>query len=132
MKILLWSRICFVVVWIIACMQAVLSELGVFPVAYVRLDAAGQYVIQLVGIVLTLACIYVSLKWYKFSFVKRRMTNDIDERNYHQQGLFRVVVIAVPILYNLFLYYATLNSQLSFCFLISMLASVFCRPKEKP
>lgn len=131
MKILLWSRICFVVVWIIACMQAVLSELGVFPVAYVRLDAAGQYVIQLVGIVLTLACIYVSLKWYKFSFVKRRMTNDIDERNYHQQGLFRVVVIAVPILYNLFLYYATLNSQLSFCFLISMLASVFCWPKEK-
>lgn len=132
MKILLWSRICFVVVWIIACMQAVLSELGVFPVAYVRLDAAGQYVIQLVGIVLTLACIYVSLKWYKFSFVKRRMTNDIDERNYHQQGLYRVVVIAVPILYNLFLYYATLNSQLSFCFLISMLASVFCWPKEKP
>lgn len=132
MKILLWSRICFVVVWIIACMQAVLSELGVFPVAYVRLDAAGQYVIQLVGIVLTLACIYVSLKWYKFSFVKRRMTNDIDERNYHQQGLFRVVVIAVPILYNLFLYYATLNSQLSFCFLISMLASVFCWPKGKP
>lgn len=131
MKILLWSRICFVVVWIIACMQAVLSELGVFPVAYVRLDAAGQYVIQLVGIVLTLVCIYVSLKWYKFSFVKRRMTNDIDARNYHQQGLFRVVVIAVPILYNLFLYYATLNSQLSFCFLISMLASVFCWPKEK-
>lgn len=131
MTTLLWSRILFVVVWIVSSVVAVLSELEVLPIAYVQLDATGQYIIQLIGIVLALACIYVSLKWYKFSFVQRWVANDIKDCGYYRLGLVRVLIIAAPVLYNLIVYYATLNSQLSFCFLISMLASVFCWPKAK-
>lgn len=131
MKTLLLSRLLFAFVWVVACVVALLSELAILPVAYIRQDPAGQYATQMIGIVLALACIYVSLKWYKFSFIQRRLTDDSDARQYQRLGLVRVLIIAVPVLYNIVMYYATLNGQLSFCFLISMLASVFCWPKPK-
>lgn len=131
MKTLLLSRLLFAFVWVVACVVAVLSELSILPVAYIRQDPAGQYATQMIGIVLALACIYISLKWYKFAFIQRRLTDDTDARQYQRLGLVRVLIIAVPVIYNIVMYYATLNGQLSFCFLISMLASVFCWPKSK-
>lgn len=127
MTTLFLSRLVYVLIWCLACVVAALSELDVIPVAYVHQTPAEQYAFQLIGLVLAVGCMYVCLRWERFSFIRLRMA-----ASYYRWELLRVIVIALPVLFNLWAYYATLNTQLVFCFLISLVASIFCWPKEKP
>ena len=91
-----------------------------------------EYILQSIGILLTIGLIPFALRIFSLNLVKRIQELPLTEalKSYQRWGEVRLFLIAVPALLNVQFYYLTLNTTGLFCAVMALIASLFCVPSE--
>ncbi len=113
--------------WGVVGLFALLSELEVLPTAWLSPTAEVEYVCQLLCVALTLGSVPVALRLLVLPKVKMQLEkNPACVVKWHK---LRLVLMVVPMVFNLAVYYALASTTGPlFCLLISLAAFVFCYP----
>ena len=126
----------YFLLWAAVGLLALLFETDVLPTAFLPADAQTEYVCQLLCVALTLGSVPVALRLLVLPKVKMQLEKEPGRAV--QWNKLRLVLMIVPILTNLVVYYALASTTGPlFCLLISLAAFVFCypaayEPEEKP
>ncbi|MBQ8226883.1 MAG: hypothetical protein IJZ92_05545 [Bacteroidaceae bacterium] len=131
LKIPRWTHL---FVWLITALLFLAFESGELPTLYFQPDVEQAYALQVVAVVLTLLGSYVSMRLMAFSSVKQSVQRQEEVsalRTYSTLCLVRTLLVAIAIWYNLLVYYlADFSSTFFYCFLITIVASLFCWPSQ--
>lgn len=123
----------YVLFWVLPVLLIAGYELNVLPVGIYADDGGAQYVLETMGILLTIALIPASLKL--FSFILKKQTEGVQFpialKRYTLWSGIRLGMLGTAVLFNLIVYYLTLGNMGSLCALITFIASFFCLPGEK-
>ena len=117
----------YFLLWAAVGLLALLFETDVLPTAFLPADAQTEYVCQLLCVALTLGSVPVALRLLALPKVKMQLEKEPGRAV--QWNKLRLVLMIVPILTNLVVYYALASTTGPlFCLLISLAAFVFCYP----
>ncbi len=96
-------------------------------------DPGLQYIWSTASILITLLMVPFSLKLYSYVMTKQIDHAPLNQalKLYKKWNEIRLLMLALPTFFNIFVYYATLDNMGAFCALISITASIFCLPGEK-
>lgn len=88
--------------------------------------------LQSVGILLLLICIPLGLKTFSIKIRKIKLIEDENEKltKYLYWARIRIASVAIPLLFNILIYYLTQNNSMIFSAGISALALLFCKPQK--
>ncbi len=141
LNVLCYSLVAVVI--IIVC----LGETGVLPVGILADEAevpAGaqqldsllptarmsySFVLQIVECLVMLAMVPLALKYMDFYAIKRLVA--LRPEQYLTQAAVRMLMLAIPIILGLLLYYIMLSTSMLYCALISALAFLYIWPTPK-
>jgi hypothetical protein len=118
---------------LIPVLLAVAYETNVLPVGIYAHDVKMRYLIESVGIFVTMVC--VPLVFILFRFMqKRKIENNILPvalNRYVYLCAGRLVLLEMVVILNVVASYMTLNHSSGYCALIALIASSFCLPGKK-
>ena len=119
-------------VWIGSGLLVALFESGCLPVGSLAGEDMWVYCLQTLGVLLALALIPASLKFFHVRLRRLRGLHEPERalQAYARLSALRIGGLALPIFYNLVLYYLSLNKAPGFLVLITLLATIFCIPGE--
>lgn len=121
-------------VWLVTVMLFLAIESGALPTMYFQPDVEQAYALQVVAVALTLLGSYVSMRLMAFSGVKKSVRSQEEMPALHTYAtlcIVRTLLVAIAIWYNLLVYYLTdFSTTLFYCFLITVVASLFCWPSQ--
>lgn len=131
-KILRKQIIAFVAMWIIPMCYALLHETGILPKGVLEGDAQMDYILQSIGILLTIGLTPFALRIFSLNLVKRIKELPLQQalKSYCIWADVRLALLFVAAILNLQFYYLTLNTTGLFCTVMALLASLFCVPSE--
>ena len=91
-----------------------------------------EYMLQSVGILMTIGLIPFALRIFNMNLVKRIKEFPLERAlaSYKLWNDVRLCLLSVPAILNFSFYYLTLNTTGLFCGVMAMLASLFCVPSE--
>ncbi len=113
--------------WFVGIVIIIAGETAIIPTGSIT-NESMRYMLSLFAIICTLGGAYVALKFFHFSYVRRRLMKKCNQlRTLH---FIRVTLLAAISWGDLVIYYATLSSQGGFCAIIAALAFVFCYPSK--
>ena len=114
-------------VWFVLFYESGICEKGIH-VGNVQLE----YILQCVGILLTIGLIPFALRIFNLNLVKRIKEYPLERAlaSYKLWSDIRLFLLAVPAILNFSFYFLTLNTTGLFCGAMAMLASFFCVPSE--
>lgn len=120
-------------VWGICILFAILYEAGLLHEGYFAGDGRMDYILQSVGILLTIIMIPLALRMFALNLMKRirQLPLRYALSSYRIWSDVRLCLLFVPIFLNLQFYYLTLNTTGLFCSMMALMASLFCIPSEK-
>lgn len=123
----------YAMIWILPMTLVALYETGAMTEGYYAGNANMDYILQSVGILLTVGLIPLSLRLFSLSLVKHVKQLSLPEAltSYRRWNEIRLGLLIVPVLTNLSFYYLTLNTTGIFCAAMSLIASLFCVPNRK-
>ncbi|MGI6218943.1 MAG: hypothetical protein ACOYJE_03645 [Bacteroidaceae bacterium] len=127
-------ELCFYSLWGAVILLVALFELEWLPVGLWEHEDQLLYYMQVVGVLVALALIPFSLKFFHVQVGKLQRLAEHPEtmlRRYVFFSYLRIGGLAFPILFNLILYYLSLNKAPGFMALITLLATIFCIPSEE-
>jgi hypothetical protein len=112
--------------------MVVIGECEIYPQGLYQGNAQMEYILQSVGILLTIGLIPFALRIFSLNLVKRIQELPLAQalKSYQRWGEVRLFLIAVPALLNVQFYYLTLNTTGLFCASMALIASLFCVPSE--
>lgn len=123
----------YIIFWLIPIAVFLCFEADLLPTGIYVGDGAKQYVWETLGVLLAIVCVPLSLKL--FSFVLRKkidaLTFPVALSKYCFWSGIRLSLLEVTVLFNLVIYFMTLNSIGGLCAMIGLTASLFCLPSEK-
>lgn len=125
------SRVCLVVDF--AVVWCVLYETDVFPQGSLVGDVRAEYILQTVGILLAVCLIPLSLRMFSLSLTRYVRQLSLPEAlvSYRRWCEIRLAMLGAPVLFNLTVYYTTLNLTSLLCVGMLLVASLFvCRGVE--
>lgn len=127
----LWLE--YIVFWLLAAGLFLSYELGWMELGMYAGDPRMEYLLQTVGILLTLCLIPLSLKLFGLAVVKRISALPLSDalHSYQRWSEIRLSLLTGVVLLNLSIYYWTLSSIGGLCAVLGLLASLFCLPNEK-
>ena len=113
----------YIMIWILPIVLVILYETGIMTEGDYAGDARMDYILQTIGILLTVGLIPLSL----------RLLLSLPDAlsSYRRWNEIRLGLLVVPVLTNLSFYYLTLNTTGLFCAAMSLIASLFCVPTRK-
>ena len=122
----------YIMIWILPIVLVILYETGIMTEGDYAGDARMDYILQTIGILLTVGLIPLSLRLFSLSLVNvsNYFTPDALS-SYRRWSEIRLGLLVVPVLTNLSFYYLTLNTTGLFCAAMSLIASLFCVPTRK-
>lgn len=124
----------YIGIWITTLLYILLSESGDLPAGFIGQDATTLYLLDILAVGLALCGTYTALRLLSLRPVKEQIRQENPEASgkaYLRWDTLRLCVLAVSIWGCAFLYYATLSTNTAqYCLLISLLASLFCRPSQ--
>ncbi len=127
-------ELCFYSLWGAVAILVALFEAEWLPVGLLEHEDQWVYYLQIAGVLVALAAIPASLKFFHVQ-VGRLKGLSIGPvrilRRYVLLSYLRIGGLAFPILFNLVLYYLSLNRAPAFMALITLLATIFCIPSEE-
>ena len=131
-KLLLAQKGKFIAYWTIPVWFVVLYETGVCNKGIHVGNIQLEYILQSVGILLTIGLIPFALRIFNLNLVKRIKEYPLERAlaSYKLWSDVRLFLLAVPAILNFSFYYLTLNTTGLFCGAMAMLASLFCVPSE--
>jgi hypothetical protein len=128
---ILYIQLCVCV--LIPVLLAVVYETNILPVGIYADDVKMQYLIESVGIFVTIVC--VPLVFILFRFMqKRKVENSILSialNRYVYLCAGRLALLEMVAILNIVASYITLNHSSGYCVLIALIASSFCLPGKK-
>lgn len=129
-QLLRYLQIEYLVFWIIVVLTATLYELEVLPQAILANDVQTSYMLEVMGILLTVCLIPFSLRLFNLSLVRyvRQLVLEKALASYRKWNEVRLALLLVTAIVNLSIYYWTLDTTGLFCTIMVMLASFFCVP----
>lgn len=89
-----------------------------------------EYVLEAAGIMLVIGLVPMALKLLSLKWVRRQVSNDRPgwERSYRRWSEVRLALLAVPLLWNLSVYYQLMSTTCSGCAAMVGIALLFCWP----
>lgn len=126
-------NISYVFFWVLPAFLLGAGEFDLIPVGTLADNVQATYYFETLGILLTAACVPLSLKLFSLVLKKKidHMTITLALKRYVQWSIVRLGLLEVAIVLNLLCYYLTLSSTGNLCMLICLTASLFCLPSEK-
>lgn len=126
-------RIEYFLIWIITILLVSAFEYDFINVGISATDENVKYILQVIGILLSLSLIPFALKLFTITKVKNKIMsgNEINGLAYLHFSELRLLFLAIPIVFNLISYYLTLESSNALCVLITLLSLLFCWPSKK-
>ncbi len=101
-----------------------LGERNVIPTGIIP----QNYVLQIIECLLTLGCVPLALKFMTFTLVRANVTSS--PRRYYPCAVLRILMLAVPLLLGIVLYYVMLDASMFYCALIAALAFLYVWPTK--
>lgn len=126
-------NISYVFFWVLPAFLLGAGEFDLIPVGSLADNVQATYYFETIGILLTAACVPLSLKLFSLVLKKKidHMTITLALKRYVQWSIVRLGLLEVAIVLNLLCYYLTMSSTGNLCMLICLTASLFCLPSEK-
>lgn len=126
-------NISYVFFWVLPAFLLGAGEFDLIPVGALADNVQATYYFETIGILLTAACVPLSLKLFSLVLKKKidHMTITLALKRYVQWSIVRLGLLEVAIVLNLLCYYLTMSSTGNLCMLICLTASLFCLPSEK-
>lgn len=123
----------FALWWIFAVVWCVLYETDVFPQGSLVDDVRAEYILQTVGILLAVCLIPLSLRMFSLSLTRYVRQLSLPEAlvSYRRWCEIRLAMLGAPVLFNLTVYYTTLNLTSLLCVGMLLVASLFCVPGRR-
>lgn len=120
-------------VWGLPLLLVTLYETGIMAEGVYAGDARMDYILQSVGILLTVGLIPLSLRLFSLSLAKHVKQLSLPEalKSYRRWSEVRIGMLLVPVLVNLSFYYLTLNNTGILCAMMALIASLFCVPTRR-
>ena len=111
---------------------ALLHETGILPKGVLEGDAQMDYILQSIGILLTIGLTPFALRIFNLNLVKRIKELPLQQalKSYRIWSDVRLALLLVPAIINLQFYYLTLNNTGLYCAAMALIASLFCVPSE--
>jgi len=122
----------YIIFWSIAVWFILFYESGICEKGIQTGNVQLEYILQSVGILLTIGLIPFALRIFNLNLVKRIKEYPLERAlaSYKLWSEVRICLLAVPTILNFSFYYLTLNTTGLFCGAMAMLASLFCVPSE--
>lgn len=97
-------------------------------------NATACYLIHTLSILWTLFIIFFSVKMLSLVRVRSEIADEPDRdkahRNYCRWNGIRIALLLFTVVADLFIFYITDNEGSAYCALITLIASLFCIPRE--
>lgn len=131
-QILLRLRIEYIAYFLLAVVLVVLYETNVFEKGSLAGKTTETYVLECVGIMLTVVFIPLALKSFHLALERMAEREEpIRRRLYVRWNEIRLAMFVVVVLLNVSIYYATGKDSCGYCAIIGAVASLFCWPPTK-
>lgn len=126
-------KIEYIVFWVLVILTLALYELDVLPQGILIDDAHTSYMLEVLGVLLTVCLIPFSLRLFNLSLVHLVKQRALESAliSYRRWSEIRLALLLAPALVNLSVYYWTLETTGLLCSAMVMLASFFCVPGMK-
>lgn len=126
-------KCCYWLLWLVALALVLFGELGNSWVGCLAHDVKTVYFSETVIILLTAICIPVSLKLFSWMMTHRIDQMSIEQalKAYFRISVSRILLLALPMIVGLLIYYLMQTGTGVLCALIALTASLFCVPSEK-
>ncbi len=132
-RLLCLLRMEFALMWVVNAGLAALYETDILPQGVFVDDVQMEYVMQTVGILLAVCLIPLSLRMFHLSLTRyvRQLSLPAALVSYRRWNEVRLSMLLAPSLFNMTVYYTTLNVTGLLCTGMVLLASLFCVPGRK-
>lgn len=119
--------------WAVAILFVILGETELFPVGILIDNVRASFYCESVSILLMALCVPLSLKLFSLVLTKKIDTYafPVALSRYTFWSLIRLGILGVGVVFNILVYYLTLNNTGLLCALITLTASLFCVPSER-
>lgn len=126
-------KIEFVVMWVLVIALIAGYECGLLEEGSLVGKASAEYVAQLTGVLLAICLIPMSLRIFNLSLTKYIKNLDIEKalNSYRRWSEVRIILLLVVAVFNISLYYWTIDNTGLLCGGMAILASMFCIPGKK-
>lgn len=123
----------YALMWVVCVALMLMYEYDILPQGIWAGDAQMEYLFQCSAILLTILLIPLSLRLFSFSLVRRISLLPTDEAlaSYRRWSEIRIAMLMAPTLFNLSVYYWTMNTTGLLCAAMTLAASCFCVPGHK-
>lgn len=120
----------FAMLWMLVVLLVVLYEYDVLPQGVFADDAQACYVMQATGILLTVGMIPLSLRMFSLSLTRyvRRLSLPDALVSYRRWSEVRLGMLLAPALFDMTVYYTTLDTTGLLCAGMVLLVSLFYVP----
>ena len=131
-KLLLTLKVEYIIFWSIPAWFVLFYESGICEKGIHAGNTQLEYILQSVGILLTIGLIPFALRIFNLNLVKRIKEYPLERAlaSYKLWSDVRLCLLAVPAILNFSFFYLTLNTTGLFCGVMAMIASLFCVPSE--
>ena len=129
-RLLRWLQGEFILAWMLVLLLIALYETDVLPQGMMVGDVRMEYILQTAGILLAMGLIPVSLRLFSLSLTRYVKTMPLPEalKSYRRWSEVRLGLLLAPALFNLSVYYWTLDLTGMLCAGMLLVASLFCVP----
>lgn len=123
----------YIVFWVIPAVLLFAGEFELFPVGVLAGNVRATYFCETIGILLTAACVPLSLKLFSLVLKKKidQLTIPVALKRYEQLSYIRLALLESAVIFNITYYYLALSTTGNLCMLVALTASLFCLPSEK-
>lgn len=120
----------FILSWMLVLLLVVLYEADILPQGIMVGDVRMGYMLQSAGVLLAIGLIPVSLRLFSLSLTRYVRNLPLPEalKSYRRWSEVRLGLLLAPALFNLSVYYWTLDLTGLLCSGMLLVASLFCVP----
>ena len=120
----------YILFWCVTVLLVVSYEMGSITEGSLVGDGRSEYILQMMGVVMTIVFLPMSLK--VFSVVVKRWVRFKSEdealKSYRRWSEIRLALLLITVLFNLNVYYQILDTSALLCAGMGLLTSLFCVP----
>lgn len=126
-------RVEYIAIWVISAATIMAYETDLMAQGVMIGNAKAEYIAQLVGILLAICLVPMSLRMFSLSVTKYVKSKPLEPalKSYRRWSEIRLTLLLVVMVFNISLYYWTLNNTGLLCAGMAAIAALFCVPGRK-
>lgn len=123
----------YTLMWILVIVTVIMYEADVLPQGTMVGNSTAEYVAQLTGVLLTICFIPMSLRMFGLFISRYVKTLALDRalKSYRRWSEIRIIMLFATVLFNISLYYWTMDITGLLCGGMGVIAALFCIPGKE-